>query len=339
MKKLLSILFIGLVIVSCDRDLVGPQRVNGLTEPTLKGRKVILINEGNFQRGNASISAYEPGNGSISHSLYSAFNDEKPLGDVAQDFQQYQGRHYVVVNNSGLVRVLDTTNFKSIANIDGLTTPRFIAFDGNRAFVTDLFDSKLWVLDLNLLAVETSINLPSPSFHITQWNQKIGVGVGAQLAVIDPISLTIDSLITLQGQVERMVSDQNGRFWVLCKKTTSPAKLYQLNSDWGIAQEWTFSAASDPSFLSINKERDQLLFYDRDGIYEQSISATSLAPSLKVSLPNQNVYGFDVDSLTNDLYISDALDFDQAADIYHYSNDGNLVKTFKGGVITNGFRF
>ena len=321
---------------------MGPQTVHPQPEAVLKGRQVFLINEGNFQHGNASLSAYNPHNKTVQHQIFSSFNNNIPLGDVAQDIQEFNGRYYIVMNNSGMVRVVDTTTWTLIGDISGLQTPRYIAFAEDHAFVTDLYAKKLWLLNTDQMQLEKSLDLPAPGFHITYWNKRIVVGLqNNQIAIVNPKTLQTDSLITLSRGVECMKEDHNDNLWILCTKSTTNAQLIALDKNWQVIQNFTFSPTVSPHYLEINKTRDTLIFAMEDGIYKQAMSVASSFPSAKQLIPlnGQNLYGLSVDPLNGDIYFYDALDYNQASDIYRYNNKGKLIHQFKGGVITNAILF
>lgn len=337
MKKLVVIAFAVLSLAACDRDIIGPQEVNRKPKPVLEGRHVFVIDEGNFGSGNASVTAYNPEAEDVQYNVYSGFNDDVPLGDVLQDMQQYKGRYYLVLNNSGKVTVVDTTTWKNVGEIEGLTNPRYISFYGNRAFVTELYAKKMWVVNLDQMKVEQEIAMPESSFHTIAWNDKIWVGSKQYLVSVNPETLEKDSTYTLRKNVERMVVDHQNRMWVLT--TEKPAHLYRLNASGAIEQDWTFGSNDQPLYLEISPDGQHLYFVNDNGVYHQDADAASLQPQKILDFSGQNIYGFDVDPKTGDLYLADALDYNQASGIYRYSSDGVLLGQFKAGVISNGVRF
>src|SRR5690606_31940772 len=229
MKKLVVIAFAVLSLVACDRDIIGPQEVNPKPKPVLEGRHVFVIDEGNFGSGNASITAYNPAFEEVQYNVYSGFNDNLPLGDVAQDMKQHQGRYYIVLNKSAKVSVVDTTTWKNVGEIEGLSTPRYISFYKNRAFVTELYVRKLQVLNLDNMEVETVLDMPGTGADTINWNNRIWAGSQEYLVSLNPETLENDSIYTLRKNVERMVVDHQNRMWVLT--TQSPAHLYRFSQN------------------------------------------------------------------------------------------------------------
>lgn len=337
MKKLMTILFAVFSLLACDRDIIGPQEVDPKPKPVLKGRHIFVVDEGNFGSGNASVTAYNPSNEDVQYNVYSGFNDDVPLGDVFQDMQQYGGRYYLVLNNSGKVAVVDTTTWKSVGEIEGLTNPRYISFHKSRAFITELYAKKIWIINLAQMKVEQEITMPESGFHTIEWNDNIWVGSKQYLVRLNPETLEKDSTYTLRKNVERMVLDSKNRMWVLT--TESPAHLYRFNQNGAIELDWTFGNNEKPLYLDISSDGLELYFVMGMSVYSQDVDAQNLSPQKMFAFSGQNVYGFNVDPKTGDLYLADALDYNQPSDIYRYSTNGQLLDQFKTGVISNGFLF
>ena len=145
MKNVFAYLVLFFLLVGCKKE-VGPQSVNPIE--TSSGN-LIVINEGNFGFGNASVSLLNPENGEIANNQYKKVNGIG-IGDVLQSVKRYKDRFYFVVNNSGKVVVTDT-NLKLITEITGLNSPRYIDFYGNTGFVTDLIGFVLMIPQARML--------------------------------------------------------------------------------------------------------------------------------------------------------------------------------------------
>ena len=85
------------------------------------GAGLFVINEGNFQYGNASLSYYNPATKSVENEVFYRANAMK-LGDVAQSMTIHNGIGWVVVNNSHVIFAIDLVTFKEVGRIENLTT-------------------------------------------------------------------------------------------------------------------------------------------------------------------------------------------------------------------------
>ena len=70
------------------------------------GSGVLVLNEGNYQFSNASLSFYDPVADTVVNNLFYKVNDA-PLGDVAESMALVDGKLYIVVNNSNLIYKVD----------------------------------------------------------------------------------------------------------------------------------------------------------------------------------------------------------------------------------------
>src|SRR5690606_6023432 len=176
----------------------------------------------------------------------------------------------------------------------------------NRAFVTELYVRKLQVLNLDNMEVETVLDMPGTGAYTINWNNRIWAGSQEYLVSLNPETLENDSIYTLRKNVERMEVDHQNRMWVLT--TQSPAHLYRFSQNGAIEKDWAFGADEKPMYLEIGADKQQLHFVMDDAVYRQGVDAASLQPQKVLDFTGQNIYGFDVDPQTGDLYLADALD-------------------------------
>ena len=134
-----------------------------------------ILNEGNFQWGNASLSFYKYSDESITSDVFSDAND-RPLGDVGQSLCIYDNKLFIVVNNSGKVEVVNPDDCKSIATISGLTSPRyFLGINSSKAYVSDMGAGSVSVVDLNNYSKTTSIKCNGSTEEMILHNDKVYV--------------------------------------------------------------------------------------------------------------------------------------------------------------------
>ena len=86
-------------VVDTTADTTATDTTIDDTVTELKVKKVYIINEGNFQSSDGSISYYDVENDTMYNGVYTAANNV-PLGDVVQSMHVKGDRGYICVNNS-----------------------------------------------------------------------------------------------------------------------------------------------------------------------------------------------------------------------------------------------
>src|SRR5687768_17364874 len=89
-----------LVFTACD-----PEKAPAVPKGEYE-KGVIILNEGNFQKGNSSVSFYNRDSKTVTHDIFTLVN-ARPLGDVAQSIAAHKDRAYMVVNNGNKIEVVD----------------------------------------------------------------------------------------------------------------------------------------------------------------------------------------------------------------------------------------
>lgn len=331
---------ITLLVAGCTAEEIGPQSIESSDPTLIKGRKVMLINEGNFGRGNASISAYVPAKKAAYQQIFSGANEDRRLGDVGQSISAHDNYYYIVVNASGYIAVIDTVDMRITDSIQGnMVAPRYMAMSDGKGFVTDLYTNKLWVVNLQTNQEEGHISLPGSGKRVLSWQDLIVVSIGDQIAMVNPILSQLDTIINMGSTVEGIVEAKDGALWVLTSGNSNRmAELIRLSPGLGQTEAYTVSNQK-PGYLTINPNSNTLYYVEDDGIYSAQYDGSSISRNKVYSILNENVYAFEVDPSNGELYLVDALDFDQRSDVYRISSSGILLDEFKAGIITSDFYF
>ena len=143
---LLILLFSG-----CSKDPIREKPVtppdDTTTKPNVYDRGVFIINEGNYNWGNSSVTFFDSRSNTVIADVFKLENN-RSLGDVAESMKISGKRGYIVVNNSNSIEVVNVSDFNSITTITGLSSPRYLELvDSTKAYVTNLQHS-ISVLDL-----------------------------------------------------------------------------------------------------------------------------------------------------------------------------------------------
>ena len=123
---------------------------------------VFILNEGNFNAGNATLTHFETSNSTTSQAVFLTANSTG-LGDVGQSLAWINKKIFAVINNSGKVVVIDPDSYAQVGQISlgAFSSPReIVPVSETKAYVTDLYGNKLYIVDLDDYSISsTSITL------------------------------------------------------------------------------------------------------------------------------------------------------------------------------------
>ena len=342
MKRIVLIILI--IITGCNPDEIGPQSAEDTDPSSIGGRKIYIVNEGNFGRGGSSISVYRPVDQSYHPGVFSGANQGAVIGDVAQNMLRYQDQYFISVNASGYVLSVDTTSFMVLDTIAGdIKAPVHLALYENNGkaelYISDLYERKIWLADPQSAALTGAIDLPAKAAHLINCKEQLFFTVGDDIGVIDGGSYAFHTISLPHKQPDRMVLDDDCNVWALFRNGQQAANLVMIDQNEQIKKDWQLPNGENPRLLAISSDRRFLYYVSDDGVYRQRTGTAQLTPKRIYALSDENVYSFRVDPRTDELYFSDAIDFDQASDIYRIDSSGQVIDVFKGGIITGDYFF
>ncbi|MEZ4774745.1 MAG: YncE family protein [Bacteroidia bacterium] len=335
-NKLFFPILLGLVFTSCKPDAPVDPKGSG---------NVFILNEGNFQAGNASIDQFDPKTSLLSSDVFSSRN-QIPLGDVLQSMTIIGDKGYIVVNNSQKIEVVTLSDLAVQNTITGFTSPRFLLqVSSAKAYVSDLFGGAVSIVDLNTNTITGSIALPG-------WTEEMLLAEGRvfitnlsseYVYVVDPATDQVVDSVEVGLGSNSLRLDKQGRLWVLSSGDSFngiAGTLSVINpSDLSTLKSFTFTTSDYPVRLSVNPDGDRI-YYLNNGLYEIAIDATTLPAAPKVlSGEGSYFYGLGVDPVSGTLYVADALDFSQRGLMLRFEESGTAIDTFRAGVIPSGFVF
>ena len=336
---------LSLFLIGCVRD---PGPLEAMTPlPSAKG--VYVLNEGNFGRGNSTLSYYDLQTGTVYEDVFFAVNG-KMLGDVGNAIFLRQDRCYIVVNNSNKIEVIDpvtNTNTGTIT-IGAGQSPRQMAFlNDTTALVTNLYDGSVLVVHLQSLTTGIRIPVgPNPD-GITIVDGKAvvansGLGAGRSISVIDVQTLAVMRTMDIGDNPVAVAATPEGMVYVLC------AGFYGSGS---------IPDDSTPAQVIVIDPRTTAIVDSIDipgHAYTIAVSGTGLAyvPSsdsvmvidtrahrVTGTFARGAFYAVGVEESSGDIYLSDAKNFAQPGEVLVYASDGQLRTRFTAGVIPGSFAF
>lgn len=350
-----SVLFAAIIsatfLASCSDDDNNEQNI----EPPLStyDNGVLILNQGNFNSGNAEISYLSDDFSTFQNGIFGIVNDAAELGDTGQDIGFYEDRAYIVVNHSETIEVVNRHTFKKIATItEGLYNPRYIAFANGKGYVTNWGDPEnpnddyVAVINLSTLQVTSTIAVDEGPERIIESQgvlyvaQTGGYNYGNSITVIDtPLNTKVSIGV---GDVPNSLEVKDGLLYVLCGGMPSflpgetPGRLVRISVEDRIVQgQVDFPAGQHPSNLVLDSSA---LFYIEGGNVFKTIPGVIEMPTTAlISTSSQGLYGLEVQN--GRIFLADAGDFNSNGKVFVYSTSGALEHQYTVGIIPSGFYF
>lgn len=332
MKYLLTAFFL-LFLASCIEKPITPDDYSSF------GRGAYIVNEGNFNSGNGSVSFFSYDSAKVLNDLFFKKNS-RPLGDVPNSMTIQSETAYIVVNNSGKIEIADARSMASTGIITGLNSPRNIAMASNaKAYVTSLWSDSVTIINLadnsvsgwiDIGRTSESILVAGAFTYITSW---MGDSV---VTVINNTTDEIVDRIVAGPEPESLVLDNNFDLWVLCTGGWMKEKfpeLVRINTITNkVDKRYVFPSKSDsPTCLRIDGLGKTLYYIDK-GVRKMDIGAQAL-PSATLIPQDGNFYKFGINPVSSDIIVTDAADYVGNGYVSVYRNDGTLLSRNEAGII------
>ncbi len=352
MRKFLILTLFLATLIGCN------QKADDMI-PTLTGGKIVVGNEGGFNKNNASVSLYSPDGDSIENQTYYKVNNF-PLGDVLNSAMVSNGYIYFVMNGSSTVIVANALSFDYVATISGLTSPRYILHAEGKLFISDLYDTKLTVVDPVSYETIGTIELGATSEQLLYRDGYIYANAWSydnRILKIDPRTNNVVATATVADQPNTMVFDANGKLWTLSgggydtttwMKSTAGA-LTRINvSSMSVEATMTFAdVARAPKKLQISGGGTQLYWLDpapwgstaQGGVFTMPITSSSLPATPLITSSSTALNGLGVNPFNGDIYVSDAGDYSSVGSVTRHNDKGEVVKTVTADIIPSFFVF
>lgn len=335
MKNIYIIIFTTLFF-SCANDEPKPEIHSNFQNG------VFVLNEGNYTWSNASVSFIDLDSGKVHNNLFINAN-QKSLGDVAQSMYAIDSLLFIIVNNSSKMEVVSINNFKSVATIHGLLSPRYmIKVSDDKAFISDLYSKYLKVLNYKTFEIIDSVYLGKSSENLLKFYDKVFVTNWSKLGmseienntiqVIDVTTLEILETITVNREPCGMQLDMHENLWVLCSgsflNSDAPA-IYKIDPvSYSVLQKIDFPMNNSPKHLLINNAKDSLYFINTH-LYCLSVSVNQLPNDPFIHAENVNFYNAGISPFSGNIFITDVKDYVQNGYVYQFSSAGIPIDTFE----------
>ena len=205
--------------------------------------EMYILSEGLFNQNNSSLARYSFNRQRCTNNYFSA-NNQRGLGDTANDIAIYGNKIYVVVNVSSTVEVIDFPTGKSIRQISMLRDngssrqPRAIAFDKDKAYVCS-YDGTVARIDTTSLEIEEIVTVGRNAEDICIQNGKLyvsnsggldysGPGVDTTVSVIDITTFKETKKIEVGPNPGKILPGLEEAVYVVTRGTDIEAGDYHL---------------------------------------------------------------------------------------------------------------
>ena len=317
------------------------------------GGGLFILSEGNFQYGNASLSYYDPQTRGVENEVFYRANGMK-LGDVAQSMTVHGGKGWITVNNSHVIFAIDLDSFRETGRIANLTSPRYIHFlSDEKAYVTQLWDNRIFIVDPRRYEITGHIECPGMTMEngsteqMVQYGKYVYVNCWSYQNRILKIDTETDEVVgqlTVGIQPASLALDCNGKLWTVTDGGyeespyghEAPA-LYRIDAEtFTVEKRFEFRIGDTPSEVQLNGAGDTLYWID-DDIWRMDVGAERVPVRPFIEYNGTIYYGLTVDPVRGDVYVADAIDYQQQGMVYRYSKEGELLDSFYVGITPGAF--
>lgn len=306
---------------------------------------VLVLNEGGAGSNNAEISLIN-NQSALTNNYFKLKNNNATLGDTAQDIKIFGDKIFVVLNISNQIKVINKSDFTLITTIStNLNNPRYIAFNGNKAYVTNwgsgssATDDYVAVFNLNNYTHETNIPVGNGPEKIFSKNNKLyvllkgGYGLNHFMDVINTTTNTVESQVNV-GDSPNSIFEKDNLLYIMSSgdpylpTSFGTLTVYNTTSQTTVSST-TFPVGVKPSYM--DTDGTNIYYMNEASIYKTPIASPSINTSPIAVTPITvnsygTAYGFNV--VNNKIYAADPSGYIAAGKIYTYDLQGSLLNTF-----------
>ncbi len=341
--KTITFFLLSLIFLGCKKDpFITPSEI----PLTTKG--VYVINEGNFGKENSTITFYTPDSAKAYQNIFENVNGKK-LGDIGNDMIIYDGKGYIVVNNSQKIEVISLTDNKSVGTltIPGNKSPYKVAIvNSEKGYVTNLYDNSVTIFNPTTLSIiKEKVPVGNNPQGILFANNKIyvcnsGWGNDSTISIIDIAKdSVVQTLVVGRGPTSLGV-DSDGEIIVKCygfEDYVTPANSIAGNiAVVNPTNNTIVTTIPLPIDVYGNSGKISLsqfgygYFLTRNGIVKFDTKTHTILSNEKIL---GSVYSVAIDDATENIYVSDAKDYAQDGEVTIHNKNREKVKSFTTGII------
>lgn len=339
-KNKLSILLLSFIvlIISCNKKDFPPT-----PEPVKPAQGLYILNEGNFNKNDATLSYYDFATAKVTNDFYALVNNRQ-LGSTANDAIIYGNKMYIVMNGSNEITIVNknTAEFKGKAHRGDFWSPRYVVPYKNKILVT-AYNNTLSVIDTTIFTTDKVIKVGA---------NPEGVAVVGDIAYVvnsgglnDVPDSTISIVDLKKGEeISKLVVGLNP-FMIVAGYND---KLYVSTRSYWKDEKYiptikVIDSKTNQVIKTIDVTGSKMAYYNNK-IYTYDYDyKTQKATIVVIDSKTDNVltnefatdgktaqipYGIDIDEKNGDVYIADAVDYVSPGMVHCYDQSGRKKFSF-----------
>jgi DNA-binding beta-propeller fold protein YncE len=222
-----------------------------------------------------------------------------------------------------------------------------------KAYITQIWDNRITVVNPRTYQITGYIDCPEMTMEtgsteqMVQWGDYVYVNCWSyqnRILKIDTRTDTVVDELEVGIQPTSLVIDRNGKIWTITDGgyEGSPygyeaPSLYRIDAEtFRVEREFPFALGDAPSEVQINGAGDRI-YWLNDDVWEMDVEAERLPVRPFLEQRETIYYGLTVDPRSGEVYVADAIDYQQQGMIYRYSPAGELIDEFYVGIIPGAF--
>jgi streptogramin lyase len=335
----LLITTLGVTLASCD--LVGDA---GTDTPNIDG--VYVANQGNFGDGNGSVSVFDPTTGQVQPTAIEG------LGSIVQGIAVRDTSLLLTANSAARVDLFSTNGPTQTAQVTGVTSPRYAAFDGpSTAYLTDQSfsgPSAVQVLDLDRpqpqITATIEVSGSPEGIAVTADRAYAALGAFGDTTLVASINTrqnTLDDEIDVGCTPRDVTADETGDVFALCSNTAEAVILEgatgTVTSRLSLPDTAeTVFGVGDPSTYSPGAR--ELYVATDTGVLRIDTQSNTVEATVDVGLsaaPGAVAY----DASRQELYVARPAGFTERGTVTVHDRDGTQTDSFRAGIAPTDIAF
>ena len=244
--------------------------------------------------------------------------------------------------------------FREVGRITNLTSPRYIHFvSDEKAYVTQIWDNRIFIVNPKRYEITGYIECPDMTAESGSTEQMVQYGKYVfvncwsyqnRILKIDTETDRVVGQLTVGIQPASLAMDRNNKLWTVTDGgyEGSPygyeaPSLYRIDAEtFSVEKQFRFRKGDSPSEMQLNGTRDTLYWIDRD-VWRMPVAGEQLPVRPFLEYRETKYYGLTVDPTNGDVYVADAVDYQQQGVVYRYTAKGEPVDEFHVGVAPGAF--